>query len=100
MMEQVQRVVQKNGVAKQISNDEPRALYTHCYGHVLNLNVGDCIKQCKVIKLALEVVGKISMLFKKSPKRDLSFDKIKSALAPDTLRCPTRWSFRVATLKV
>ena len=48
----------RNGVAKQISTtDEPRAVYTHCYGHVLNLSVNDCIKQCKVIKLAMEIVG-------------------------------------------
>ena len=93
----------KNGVAKQISTDEPRAVYTHCYGHALNLSVGDCIKQCKVMKTAVEVVGEISKLVKKSPKRDSSFDMIKSALAPDTpgLRtlCPTRWTVRAATLK-
>ena len=69
----------KNGVAKQISTDEPRAVYTHCYGHALNLSVSDCIKQCKVVKLAIEVVGEISKLVKKSPKRDSSFERIKSA---------------------
>jgi hypothetical protein len=90
----------KNGVAKQICTDEPRTVYTHCYGHALNLSVCDCIKQCKVMKLAMEVVGKISKLVKKSPKRDSCFDKIKSTLAPDTRTlCPTRWTVRAATLK-
>ena len=31
----------KNGVAKLISEEEPRAVFTHCYGHSLNLAVGD-----------------------------------------------------------
>lgn len=29
----------KNGVAKQISDREPRAIYTHCYGYAFNLAV-------------------------------------------------------------
>ena len=27
---------------------EPRALYTHCYGHALNLAMCDSVKGCKV----------------------------------------------------
>ena len=27
---------------------EPRAVYTYCYGHALNLAAGDTLKQCKV----------------------------------------------------
>lgn len=65
--------------------------------------MGDCIKQCKIMKLAIEVVGEISKLIKKSPKRDSSFDNIKSALAPDIPRFrtlfPTLWTVRAATLK-
>ena len=30
-----------NGVAKQISDLEPRAIYTHCYDRALNLSTGD-----------------------------------------------------------
>ena len=37
----------KKGVAKVLLDEEPRALYTRCYGHALNLAVGDCVKQCK-----------------------------------------------------
>ena len=35
----------KGGVAKLINNDVPRAVYTHYYGHALNLSVGDTVKQ-------------------------------------------------------
>lgn len=44
----------KTGVAKQIRDLEPRALFTHCYGHVLNLAASDTIKKSKVMKDALE----------------------------------------------
>ena len=93
----------KKGVAKILTDAEPRAVYTHCYGHALNLGVSDCIKQCKVMKSALDVVVEISKLIKKSPKRDSSFEKLKSELAPETpgfrVLCPTRWTVRAASLK-
>ena len=31
----------KNGVKAQILKEEPRALFTHCYGHALSLSVAD-----------------------------------------------------------
>lgn len=34
----------KSGVAKQLSEDENRAVYLHCYGHALNLAVGNSVK--------------------------------------------------------
>ena len=34
----------RNGVAKQLTDEEPRAIFTHCYGHALNLAVGDTVK--------------------------------------------------------
>ena len=46
----------------------------------------------------------ISKLVKKSPKRDSSFDKLKSSLAPETsgfrILCLTCWTFCAATLKI
>ena len=93
----------KGGMAKLINDDEPRAVYTHCYGHALNLSVGDTVKQCKVMRSALDTVYEISRLIKKSPKRDASFQKLKQELAPDTpgfrVICPTRWTVRAASLQ-
>ena len=31
----------RNGVAKQLMDEEPRAVFMHCYVHALNLAVGD-----------------------------------------------------------
>ena len=52
----------KGGVAKLIHDDKPRAVYTHCYEHALNLSVGDTVKQCRVMRSALETVYEISTL--------------------------------------
>ena len=35
----------RTGVATTIQQQEPRALYTHCYGHALNLAVQDSVKK-------------------------------------------------------
>ena len=39
------------GVATQISSEEPRALFTHCYGHALNLAACDAVKSVKWFKM-------------------------------------------------
>ena len=93
----------KKGVAKVIADKESRALFTHCYGHALNLGVGDTIKQCQLMKSALEVIAEMSKLIKRSPKRDSMFQKLKSELAPDSpgfrVLCPTRWTVHAASLQ-
>lgn len=93
----------KKGVATQINEKEPRAVYTHCYGHALNLAVGDTVKQSKTMRDALDTTHEISKLLKYSPKRDSLFEKLKQELAPETpgfrTLCPTRWTVRAASLK-
>ena len=37
-------------VAKQITDEEKRALFCHCCGHSLNLAASDAIKGCKVMQ--------------------------------------------------
>lgn len=39
----------KSGVAKQICDIESRAVFTHCYGHALNLAASDTLKRSKVV---------------------------------------------------
>ena len=93
----------KNGVAKRISEKEPRAVYTHCYGHVLNLAVGDTVKQSKIMRDALDTTYEMSKLVAFSPKRDSLFEKLKQELAPETpgfrTLCPTRWTVRANSLQ-
>ena len=92
----------KNGVSKQIMGVESRALYTHCYGHSLNLAAGDAIKGCKVLQDTLDITFEISRLIKFSPKRNNLFDILKEELGPETcgfrVLCPTRWTVRSVSL--
>ena len=44
----------KTGVATRIQAEEGRAILTHCYGHALNLAVGNAMKQCKHCRDALD----------------------------------------------
>jgi len=40
----------RNGVAKQIQDEEPQSTFIHCYGHSLNLSTKDAIQNCKILK--------------------------------------------------
>jgi len=51
----------KSGVAQQIK-EEPRALYTHCYSHSLNLAASDAIKASKSMSNALDTTYEIVKL--------------------------------------
>lgn len=81
----------------------PKAIYTHCYGHALNLAAGDAIKHCKIMKDALDIIFEVSKLIKYSSKRDVQFESLKQNLAPDTpgfhVLCPTRWTVHANSLK-
>ena len=93
----------RHGVAAQILLEEPRATFTHCYGHALNLAAGDTIKKNKILRNTLDVTLEISKLIKFSPRRNAIFQKLKTALAPETpgfrTLCPTRWTVRAVSLQ-
>ena len=95
----------RSGVAKQIVDEEPRAIYTHCYGHALNLACGDTIRKCKILKDALDVTYEIIKLVKLSPRRERIFEKLKQVTmeTPDTpgIHClrPTSWTVKADALK-
>lgn len=93
----------RSGVAKQLSDEENCAVFLHCYGHALNLAVGDSVRNSKLLKDALEITFEVSKLVKYSPKRDVMFEKLKDKLAPDTpgfrVLCPTRWTVRANSLQ-
>ena len=93
----------RSGVAKQICNLESRAVYTHCYGHSLNLACMDTIKSSKVMQEALDITAEITKLVKLSPRRGTIFQRLKDELAPldpgIRVLCPTRWTVKAEALK-
>ena len=92
----------RNGVAAQLCKEEARAVYTHCYGHSLNLAAADADKRSTLMKSALDTTYEITTLVKYSPRRGAIFETLKSQLAPDgvgiRILCPTRWTIRADSL--
>ena len=57
----------RSGVAKLFLAEEARAIYTHCFGHALNLAYRNTIKRCRIMNDALDITHEIIKLVKKSP---------------------------------
>lgn len=89
---------QKSGVATKLIGPESRALYTHCYGHALNLATQDALKGVKIMEDVLDTVFEITRLIKKS----LIIEKLKDdvTISSPGLRvlCPTGWTVRAEAL--
>ena len=92
----------RSGVAKRISELEPRAVFTHCYGHALNLAACDTVKSMKIMRDALETTHEATKLIKYSPRRESIFQQIKSLSGCNSpgvrVLCPTRWTVRAEAL--
>ena len=93
---------QKSGVAKMMMDLQHRTLYTHCYGHALNLAAQDSIKHIKIMEDTLDTTYEITKLIKKSPKHEVTFkkfaDDIKTGSPGIRTLCPTRWTVRAEAL--
>lgn len=74
----------KSGVANRIMSEQPKALYSHCYGYSLNLACQDGIKNIKLLENMFDTVYEITKLIKHSPERDVIFKKIKDEVTLGT----------------
>lgn len=96
----------KSGVQQRIKEIEPKALYNHCHGHLLNLACADNIKKNESLSSAMDTAYEITKLVKKSPNRDTHLEKICKDAATDLDRpnskirnlCPTRWTVKADAL--
>lgn len=92
----------KAGVAARIEELEPRAVFTHCYGHALNLGVSDTIKHSTAMKDCLDTCFEVIKLIKFSPKREAMLRTLKEERGSDApgvrTMCPTRWTVRADSL--
>ena len=60
---------EKSGVQKQLRDRQPKALYTHCAGHSLNLAiVSSCAIPC--VRNCIDIVKSLTIWIKSSPKRE------------------------------
>ena len=81
----------KNGISNKMLLENPKAFFTHCFGHALNLAVEDIVKNVK------------SNLIKRSPKRDAMLQKIRKDISLEyqgfRVLCPTKWTVKVESMK-
>uniref|UniRef100_A0A1X7U3E0 DUF4371 domain-containing protein n=1 Tax=Amphimedon queenslandica TaxID=400682 RepID=A0A1X7U3E0_AMPQE len=93
----------RSGVAKQILDEQPKAFYTKCYGHSLNLAVVDTMKKCSTLKKDLNTTHEITKLVKYSPRSECLFKSIKGDITPGSpgirVLCPTRWTVRADSMQ-
>ncbi|XP_066975351.1 zinc finger MYM-type protein 1-like [Macrobrachium rosenbergii] len=69
----------EKGVATRVQEVAPKAIYVHCYGHLLNLALQDRLQENTVIRNALGVVQSIQNFFN-TPKQE---NVLRSVHMPD-----------------
>ena len=74
---------EKGGVAANIAEVEPRAVFTHCFGQALSLSVGDTVKQSPAMKDCLGTLYELVKLIKFSPKREVMLRELKEEICND-----------------
>lgn len=84
----------RKGVAAQIVNKYPKALYTHCASHVLNPCIVE-VTNITDVRNMMNVASCIVRFFNNSPKRQLAFNKFIDAHSSKRAKlkdlCKTRW---------
>ena len=90
------------GVATSLLEEKPRAIFTHCYGHSLNLACSDTIQHCRLMRDTHDIVYEVTKLIKKSPRRDATLQRLKQELCIQLsgihALCPTRWTVHAEAL--
>ena len=52
----------KTGISTSLLRKEPRALYTHCYGHALNLAVQEAVKANIILRDTMDTIEEMTKL--------------------------------------
>ena len=70
----------RSGVAIQIDKEQPKAHYTHCHCHSLNLSIKDVTRSSKMLSDLMDTAGEIFVLIKFSLKRDKLLENLKGQI--------------------
>ena len=89
------------GLKTLVQQENPLALYVHCYAHCLQLAVQDLTKSLPLIQSALNITSEIAKLIKSSPKRKSMLNTLTSSIEGPSVRmrtlCPTRLVLHTGT---
>ena len=95
----------RSGCSAIVQQKAPKAIYTHCAAHKLNLVV---VSACKIqdCRNAESFIGEVARFFKFSPKRQRMLDKTADLLCQTEKSkklkeaCRTRWIQRIDSYAV
>ena len=91
----------KNDVSDKILSENPKAFFTHCFGHAVGC--WRCGEECTVLIDSMYTTYGTSNLVKKSPKRDAMLQKTwkdtKLEYPGFRVLCPRRWTVRAESMK-
>lgn len=95
-----------SGVAARMLQDNPMAIYVHCYAHILNLCLVSTCSSIPAVRNAFQQLNALHSFIEASSKRHAIFEKIRLSTntfygGSSTLKSlsDTRWSCRVEAIK-
>ena len=90
-------------VSAQIKHINKKCLFTHCYGHGLNLVVKDVCSVVKCLKNTFDSAREIYKIVTKSPQRDTYLKQIRIERGHEDSNvhsfCSARWAMHGQTLQ-
>ena len=92
-----------SGLSARVKEIEPRAIYTHCYAHILNLVLSHACQSIQDVRNAFGILASIYNFIEGSAKRHHVFQTImkESGDKVVTLKrlCETRWHCRYESVR-
>ena len=94
-----------NGVQAKIRETSPRALYTHCYSHCLNLSIA-ASSEIQEVRNLVSLINEVYLFLSNSPKRESLFALTVKNFLPSSSHsklpglCKTRWVERHTCFEV
>ena len=86
-----------NGLQRKVKSIAAQALFTHCYGHKINIVLQNSCKNIKECRFFFSNVSGFRAVFTKSTKRTNLLDKICTKRLPGNSEI--RWNFKSRAVK-
>ena len=88
------------GGATRFKNCSPRAIYVHCYGHLLSLATKDTLSSIPLLRNTLGLMQQLYVFLESSPKRHAMFLKQGDVVTTLKSLSVTRWTAHESSRKV
>lgn len=85
-----------NGTQAKVKEVYPKAIFIHCFAHVLNLVLSQSVSYIKECKYFFGIINSIAKFFAHSTKRVFALQEIIKLKIPNA--APTRWNYNSRTV--